>query len=68
MPPEKPKPTLLSSMLTESGSPDVRSKSCLEAIQRALEEFDCQLQVNIQYPGNGGAFPNVIVVANGAVR
>jgi len=55
-------------MLSESGSPDVRSKACLEAIQRALEEFDCQLQVNIQFPGNGSAFPNVNVVANNSVR
>lgn len=51
-------------MLSESGSPDVRSKACLEAIRRALEEYDCQMQVSIHYPGNGSAIPNLLVVAN----
>lgn len=65
MKPEPAEPNrLLRSMLSGSSSPDQRSQQCLRAIQRALEEYDCGLQVSIVYPGDGSAVPNVLVVAN----
>lgn len=43
----------LSSLQTGSGTPDERSQKCLEAIRRALEEYDCELQSASTIRGNG---------------
>jgi hypothetical protein len=39
--------------LAQPGTPDERVMRCLEAIRRALEEHDCELQVSIHYNGIG---------------
>jgi hypothetical protein len=38
--------------LAQPGTPDARMKACLEAIRRALEEHDCELQVWTPVGGN----------------
>jgi hypothetical protein len=48
--------------LTQPGTPDARVKACLEAIRRALEEHDCELQVSIHYAGDGRSMPEIRVM------
>jgi hypothetical protein len=47
-------------LFAQPGTPDVRVQRCLEAIQRALEEHDCQLIVSVHF-ANGGASPEITV-------
>jgi hypothetical protein len=48
--------------LAQPGTPDDRVKRCLEAIRRALEEHDCELQVSIHFNGSGQAVPEIRVM------
>jgi uncharacterized membrane protein YjjP (DUF1212 family) len=48
--------------LAQPGTPDARVKACLEAIRRALEEHDCELQVSIHFNGTGQAAPEIRVM------
>ena len=48
--------------LAQPGSADERVKRCLEAIRRALEEHDCELQVSIHFNGAGQSVPEIKVV------
>jgi hypothetical protein len=48
--------------LAQPGTPDERVKRCLEAIRRALEEHDCELQVSIHFNGTGQSAPEIRVV------
>ena len=48
--------------LAQPGTPDDRVKRCLEAIRRALEEHDCELQVSIHFNGTGQAAPEIRVM------
>ena len=47
--------------LAQPGTPDARVKLCLEAIRRALEEHDCELQVSIHFTG-AAVSPEVRVI------
>jgi hypothetical protein len=49
-------------LFAEPGSPDVRVQRCLEAIRRALEEHDCELQVSIHHAGDGRSTPEIRVM------
>ena len=48
--------------LAQLGTPDARVKLCLEAIRRALEEHDCELQVSSHYNGAGQSAPEIKVM------
>jgi hypothetical protein len=48
--------------LARPGTPDARVKLCLEAIRRALEEHDCELQVSIHFNGTGQSIPEIRVM------
>jgi hypothetical protein len=48
--------------LAQPGTPDARVKRCLEAIRRALEEHDCELQVSIHFNGTGQSVPEIRVM------
>jgi hypothetical protein len=48
--------------LAQPGTPDARVLRCLEAIRRALEEHDCELQVSIHFNGTGQSAPEIRVM------
>jgi hypothetical protein len=52
-------------LFAQPGTPDARVKRCLEAIRRALEEHDCELQVSIHFNGTGQAAPEIRVMPVG---
>jgi hypothetical protein len=43
-------------------------KRCLEAIRRALEEHDCELQVSIHFNGTGQSVPEIKVMPTQAAQ
>jgi hypothetical protein len=49
-------------LFAQPGSPDNRVKRCLEAIRRALEEHDCELQVSIHFNGTGQSAPEIRIL------
>jgi hypothetical protein len=49
-------------LFAQPGTPDDRVKRCLEAIRRALEEHDCELQVSIHFNGTGQSAPEIKVI------
>jgi hypothetical protein len=59
---ERKEPALPKWLFAEPGSPDVRVHRCLEAIRRALEEHDCELQVSIHFNGAGQSVPKIKVI------
>jgi hypothetical protein len=48
--------------LAKPGSADARVQRCREAIRRALEEHDCELQVSIHFNGTGQSAPEIKVM------
>jgi hypothetical protein len=49
-------------LFAQPDSSDARAQRCLEAIRRALEEHDCELQVSIHFNGTGQSAPEIKVV------